>query len=202
MLNELCELMTGQGARLTTLTGPGGVGKTRLAVEVSRRVAPSFPDGVAFVELAAVNDPALVRASIAETLGVNIASGGSLSRQVATVLAKRQLLLVLDNFEHLVDGAPLIAELLAAAPRLSILVTSRIRLRLSAERVFRVPGLDVPEVADSAAQLDTNESIRLFVDRARAVDAGFALSDTDRLHCGNLPAALGIPLAIAWPRRE
>jgi predicted ATPase len=148
--------------------------------------------------LAAVNNPALVRASIAETLGVNIASGGSLARQVTAVLAPRQLLLVLDNFEHLVDGAPLIAELLAVAPRLSVLATSRVRLRLSAEHVYRVPGLDVPDVAASVAQLDTNDAIQLFVDRARAVDTGFALSETDRPHVAEICRRLsGIPLALS-----
>ncbi len=196
VLSEISTLLAGQGARFTTLTGPGGVGKTRLAIEVAQRLTLSFADGVAFVALAAVTDPAFVSASIADVLGVTV-SGGSLSTRLKSFLAPRHLLLVLDNFEQVIEAAPLVAELLAAAPRLSMLVTSRTRLRLSAEHVYRVPGLDVPDIADSIEQLEANESLRLFFDRASAVDPEFAPSTAHQQDLAEICRRLyGIPLAI------
>jgi predicted ATPase/transcriptional regulator with XRE-family HTH domain len=196
VLGEISALLSGHGARFTTLTGPGGVGKTRLAIEVARQAAPSFADGIAFVALAAVTDPAFVAASIADVLGVPV-SGGSLSKRLETFLAARQLLLVLDNFEQVIEAAPLVAELLAAAPRLSMLVTSRTRLRLSAEHSYRVPGLDIPDITDSLEQLETNESLRLFFVRAQAVDPEFARTAAHQQDLAEICRRLyGIPLAI------
>ena len=118
--------------RTITLTGPGGVGKTRLAIEAARRSAASFEDGVAFVDLAPLSDAASVAFAVAQSLGI-ATSSMSLPERIGDFLQGKSLLLVLDNFEHLVEAAPLISQLQAAAPGFSVLVTSRVRLRLSTE---------------------------------------------------------------------
>ena len=188
------DLVLRQGVRLITLTGPGGVGKTRLAVEAASRLAAAFPDGVRFVDLASVRAPDLVPAAIAAGLGLNT-SGDRLVSDVLSHLRARQLLLVLDNFEQVIDGAPVIAELLAAAPGLVVLVASRTVLRLSGEHELAVPPLPVPppgsgEPADYA-------SVRLFADRARAEAPGFKLTRRNAQVVAEICRRLdGLPLAI------
>ena len=137
------ELVAGEGARLVTLTGPGGVGKTRLMVEAARRLGPGFADGVRFVELAAVSAADLVAPAITTGLGLST-SAGQLLADLMAYLRPRRLLLALDNFEQVIGAAPLLAGLLAAAPGLVVLVTSRAVLRLSGEHEFAVPPLPVP----------------------------------------------------------
>ena len=134
------DLVAGQGVRLVTLTGPGGVGKSRLMVEAARRLGPGFADGVRFVELAAVSAVDLVAPAIAAGLGLST-SAGQLTADLQAYLRPRRLLLALDNFEQVVGAAPLLAELLAAAAGLVVLVTSRAVLRLSGEHEFAVPTL-------------------------------------------------------------
>ena len=188
------DLVLRQGVRLITLTGPGGVGKTRLAVEAASRLAAAFPDGVRFVDLASVRAPDLVPAAIAAGLGLNT-SGDRLVSDVLSHLRARQLLLVLDNFEQVIDGAPVIAELLAAASGLVVLVASRTVLRLSGEHELAVPPLPVPppgsgEPADYA-------SVRLFADRARAEAPGFKLTRRNAQVVAEICRRLdGLPLAI------
>jgi AAA domain len=132
------DLLTGSGSRLVTLTGPGGVGKTRLALEAAEQVAPHFGDGVAFVSLAAVRDPGLAVATIAEALGLRELGARPLTEILHHYLRARRVLLVLDNAEHLLPAVPQLGTLLAAAPRLWVLVTSRSPLRLQAEQVYSV----------------------------------------------------------------
>jgi predicted ATPase len=127
--------------RLLTLTGPGGTGKTRLALQAAASLVGSFPDGAFVVWLAAVADPDLLTAAIAQTLGITEPHGASLFEALVDWLARRKVLVVLDNFEHLVPAAVCVADLLAACPTLHVLVTSRVLLRLYGEREVPVPPL-------------------------------------------------------------
>ena len=140
------DLVTREGVRLVTLTGPGGVGKTRLMVEAARRLGPGFADGVRFVELAAVSAADLVAPAIAAGLGLST-SAGQLTPDLQAYLRPRRLLLALDNFEQVIGAAALLAGLLAAAPHLVVLVSSRAVLRISGEHEFAVPPLPVPPPA-------------------------------------------------------
>ena len=131
--------------RLLTLTGPGGVGKTRLAIQVAAEVAAAFPDGTWFVPLDPVREPGLVVPAIAQALGLREMGGRPLRNRLTKYLHERHMLLVLDNFEHVVAAAPDIADLLIACPYLTVLVTSRDILRLSGEHTFPVPPLTLPD---------------------------------------------------------
>ena len=187
---------------LVTLVGPGGVGKTRLVVRVAEEIGGAFPDGVAFVPLAAIRDPTLVLPAIAQALGVREAGDRPLTDQLVALLRDRALLLVLDNLEQVLTAAPRIAALLAACPRLTILATSRAPLRVSGERTFDVPPLALPIQAegDSApllADLARAESVRLFVERAQAARSDFALTETNAAAVAEVCRRLdGLPLAI------
>jgi len=182
--------------RLLTVTGPGGVGKTRLASEVARRVAARFADGVWLVELAAVPEPALVPAAVAVTLGVHQTSGVSLTDSLAGVLARQQLLLVLDNCEHVLAAvAELCGAVLAAADDVRILATSREPVGISGEARYRLPPLTVPGLDEQASS--GSEAVALFADRARLLDPHFALSRESSPLVGRLVSRLdGMPLAI------
>jgi predicted ATPase len=195
---QLVDLVAGQGVRLITLTGPGGVGKTRLAVAAASRLASEFPDGVRFVDLASVRAPDLVPAAIAAALGLNT-SGDHLVSDVTAYLRTKRLLLVLDNFEQVADAAPAVAELLAISPGLVVLVASRTVLRLSGEYEFAVPPLAVPPpgaVRDAGA-LRGYPSIQLFAARARAEAPGFELTSRNLHAIAEICRRLdGLPLAI------
>lgn len=166
-------------ARLLTLTGPGGIGKTRLALRVAEELTPRFADGVAFVPLAAVTDPSLIPAAIAQKLGVREHGGRPIGDRLVAALRDQQLLLVLDNFEHVLPAVPFVADLLASCARLTILVTSRTTLRLSGEHRFPVPPMGLPEPAATAtaAAAHRADAVQLFVARAQAAQPGFALTD-------------------------
>jgi predicted ATPase len=192
------DLVVREGVRLVTLTGPGGVGKSRLMVEAVRRLGPGFADGARFLELASVSAADLVAAAIAAGLGLNT-SAGSLITDLESYLRPRGLLLALDNFEQVVGAAPLLADLLAAAPGLVVLVTSRTVLRLSGEHEFSVPPLPVPpaDAAPDPADLRRYASVSLFVERAHAVAPGFELTDANAEAVAEICRRLdGLPLAI------
>ncbi len=192
------DLVVKEGVRLVTLTGPGGVGKTRLAVEAARRLSPDFADGVRFVELAAVSAADLVAGAIATGLGLNT-SAGRLVTDVESYLRARRLLLVLDNFEHVVGAAPLLTELLAAASGLVVLVTSRAVLRLRGEHELPVPPLPVPpaDAPPDPADLQRYASVGLFAERAHAAAPGFELTAGNAAAVAEICRRLdGVPLAI------
>jgi predicted ATPase len=193
------DMVTGEGVRLVTLTGPGGVGKTRLMVEVARRLGPGFADGARFVDLAAVSATDLVAAAVATGLGLST-SADRLLADLRAYLRPRRLLLALDNFEQVTGAAPLLAELLAAAPGVVVLVTSRTVLRLSGEHEFPVPPLPVPpaDAGQDPAGLRRYPSVRLFVERAHAVDPGFELTSDNAATVADICRRLdGLPLAFS-----
>src|SRR5262252_2495507 len=192
------DLVVGEGVRLVTLTGPGGVGKSRLAVEVAGRLEPGFADGVRFADLTTVPAAELVAPTVAAALGLNT-SGAEVISDVMGYLRSRRLLLVLDNFEQVMDAAPLVADLLAAAPGLVVLVTSRRVLRLSGEHEVQVPTLPVPDAAagSRAAMVRRYPAVQLFVERARAVAPGFGLISGNAAAVSEICRRLdGLPLAI------
>ena len=195
-LAQLGELL--RTSRLVTLSGPPGAGKTRLALEAASQALVDFPDGVYFVPLAAVAEPDLVLQSIAQALGVKEAQE-SLYHAVTQRLDEERVLLLLDNFEHLLEAAPLVTELLAAAPDLSVLVTSREVLRLYGEQEFPVPPLQVPALDGeiSLAEASHTEAVELFVQRASATLPDFALQADNVAAVAAICVHLdGLPLAI------
>jgi predicted ATPase/transcriptional regulator with XRE-family HTH domain len=197
-LDVLCGLLKGDGHRLVTLTGPGGTGKTRLAQAVVSRVATLFPDGAWFVDLSPLDDADLVLPTIAAAIGMPDVRGGLESRLIGYFASKR-VLLVLDNVERVVAAAPSVAALLAHAPGLRVLATSRTPLHVQGEQEYPVAPLPVPDTTalSTLEQLGQSEAVRLFVERAQAIQPDFALSTT------NAPAVAaicqrvdGLPLAI------
>ena len=191
--------------RLLTLTGPGGTGKTRLALQVSAEVLEAFPDGVFFVNLAPISDPALVLPTIAQTLGVTEAGSQPLRDTLHAFLHDKQLLLLLDNFEQVVEAASMLSELLAACALVRMLVTSRAALHLRAERLYAVPPLALPETTPlpPLAMLTQYEAVRLFIERAQDVKSDFAVTNETAPAVAEICVRLdGLPLAIelAAPR--
>jgi predicted ATPase/DNA-binding XRE family transcriptional regulator len=184
-------------SRLVTVTGPGGAGKTRLAGEVAEQVAGRFADGVWLAELASVRDPALVLAVVAVALGVREQTGRPVAEVLARVLAGRQLLLVLDNCEHVIGAAAdLCAGLVAAADDMRILATSREPLQVAGEARYRLAPLALPDL-DDLAEAAGAEAVMLFAERARSADARFVLDEQTGPAVARLVRRLdGMPLAI------
>ncbi len=184
---------------LVTLTGPGGVGKTRLAIDVAADLHEVFVDGVWFVALAPLADPALVPGAIAGALGLRETGDRPLPERLAAFLAQRTALLLLDNFEHLTAAAPAVAALLAACPRLKSLVTSRVLLHVSGEHRFPVSPLALPDLGNGRAVGAAGDAaaVRLFCARARAAHPDFALTDDNAATVAAICVGLdGLPLAI------
>ena len=191
-------LVAREGVRLVTLTGPGGVGKSRLVVEAARRLGPGFADSVRFVDLSAVSAADLVAAAIARGLGLTT-SAGQLVTDLQSYLRARRLVLVLDNFEQVAGAAPLVADLLGAAPGVVVLVASRVVLRLSGENEFPVLPLPVPPAGagQDSAGLQDYASVGLFVERAQAAAPSFRLASDNAEAVAEICRRLdGLPLAI------
>jgi predicted ATPase/class 3 adenylate cyclase len=192
-LEAVCTLLRDEGTRMLTLTGPGGTGKTRLALQAAADLVDEFPDGVYGVLLAPISDPDLVPLELARVLGVEESSSLSLTEALKAELGGRRVLIVFDNFEHVGAAAALLADLLAACGRLKMLVTSREPLRIAAERQYPVPPLPEPE------------AVMLFVERARALRPDFMLTDETAPVVAEICERLdGLPLAIelaaAWTK--
>jgi predicted ATPase len=198
-VEEVTSMLRAPAARLVTLTGPGGTGKSRLALEVARGLVPEYRDGAFAVDLSLVSEPALVAPHVAHALGVAEAGSTPMSERLARHLKTREVLLVLDSFEHLMAAAPLVAGLLAAAPGLKALVTSRAPLHLRHEREYPVEPLEVPEFATlpPVEELARSGAVALFVARAREAKPSFALTAENARAVVEVCRRLdGLPLAI------
>ena len=175
-IRKIADLLGKEQVRLVTLTGPGGIGKTRLSIQVATDQLEHFPDGVWFIPLASLTDPMYVAAEIASVLAIRLQPQIDPQRQVIDYLAQKRLLLVLDNFEHLPEAASFVNDLLLRAPSLRCLVTSRELLQVSGEQTFVVPPLSVPPDDADIETLSQYDSVKLFIERAQAAQPGFSLS--------------------------
>jgi predicted ATPase len=201
---EASLLLGDAGMRLVSLVGPGGTGKTRLAIELGWKLRERFPDGVFMVNLTPVRDPGQLLSCIAQVLGVKESGAKPLAEQLKEHLRNRKLLMPLDNFEQIIAAAPQVAQLLAAAPHLAILVTSRTALQISGEREYPITPLPLPDrkvLPRSKSQrlelLRANPAIQLFLQRATAVKPAFELTSENGDHIAQIVERLdGLPLAI------
>lgn len=201
-LAEIDRILTDPACRLLTLVGPGGIGKTRLSLEAAAAHLSAFADGVYFVPLQSLSDADSIMTAVAEAMNFQFLSAGDKKANILRYLEPKQTLLLLDNFEHLLDGAEFVSEMLTAASGLCILITSRERLNLREEWVYEVGGLSVP--AAEAAAFEGYSAVQLFAQNARRVSPGFSL-DTERASIARICALVGgmplaLELAASWVR--
>ncbi|MEZ4529968.1 MAG: helix-turn-helix domain-containing protein [Thermomicrobiales bacterium] len=195
-------LLDGQDVRLITLVGPGGVGKTRLAIAVAEQAATDFADGVVFVDLARIREPTLVAHAIAEALGITSVAMRPMVETLSLALEQRSILLVVDNFEHILDGATVVSDLMGACPNLEFVVTSRERLHLRGEHVVPVIPLELPPDASEWADVELEDiartpAVQLFVSRAQEAGFGFELTADNAQAVSEICRRLdGLPLAL------
>ena len=198
-LAEIRDRLADGSVRLLTLTGPGGTGKTTLAIKVAEELAPRFPGSVSFVDLSGARDTNAVLVAIARSVGLGEIIDRPLEDELVDSLRNRQVLLVLDNFEQVTEAAGAVARLLSECPRLTVLATSREALHVRAERIYAVPPLGLPPVGReaSARRIGEFEAVQLFVDRARVVRPEFELTDENAAAVAEICRRLdGLPLAI------
>jgi predicted ATPase/transcriptional regulator with XRE-family HTH domain len=203
-LSDIARLLHDPQCRLLTLSGSGGIGKTRLALETANRLQEMFPQGVYFVSLVGVNAPEFIVPTIADALGLGMSGSIVQTDQLLNYLHDKQTLIVLDNFEHLLDGTELLSEILQRAPGVKLLVTSRELLHLQAEWTLEVHGLSVPQSTQADA-LEASSSAMMFLQRARQARVGFTLTDAEQAAILRICQLVqGLPLAIelaaAWVR--
>ena len=201
-LNQIASILEDTSCRLLTLLGPGGTGKTRLALEVAARQASHFANGIAYVPLASVGTPDQIVPAIGDALNITFSGQSAPAAQLLGYLRGKQLLLVLDNFEHLLDGAEFVHDILLQAPQVTTLATSRARLNLQAEWLFDVEGLsypsgDVSTAAPTLADLADYSAVQLFVQRVVQIQAGVPFPETSLTSVVNIcQHVAGMPLAI------
>src|ERR671910_718959 len=198
-VSEVRDLLSAEATRLLTLTGPGGIGKTRLALQAAADLLEEFPDGAFFAPLATLTDSELLLPAVAEALGVMETAEQPLGENLKDYLSERRLLLVLDNFEQVLGAAPAVTELVAGAPGLKVLATSRAPLGLYGEHEYAVPPLSVPDVKHlpDLKSLSQYEAVRLFIERAKAAKVDFEVTDESAPAVAEICVRLdGLPLAI------
>src|SRR5215218_5228997 len=198
-VSEVCDLLGGDETSLLTLTGPGGIGKTRVALQAAADLLDEFPDGTFFAQLATLTEAELFLPAVAETLGVKETAEQPLDESLKDYLHERRMLLVLDNFEQVLEAAPTVTGLLAVAPGLKVLATSRTPLRLYGEKAYAVPPLSVPDVRHlpDLKALSQYEAVRLFIERAKSAKVDFEVTDESAPAVAEICVRLdGLPLAI------
>ena len=191
--DEICNLLRQRNVRLLTLTGSPGTGKTRLSIEVATGLLGDFEDGVYLAELAPLADPASVISSIARALDLRETGGQSIEETLLEHIKDKRILLVLDNFEHLLDAGPEVVKLIQASPWIKVLITSREALHVRGERQYPLPPLSLPVLADRPGleELARNPAIQLFAERARSVDVDFELTEENALEVAEVCVNLG-----------